>query len=199
MSFKYYDILTQIVVGYLIVIILMYTLGLTYDNAYSVPYIVGAFIIGYFINTISSLLEGFYYWTIGGKPSDKILRIHPRKNYSGISKVRFYHTAKVITMLKQDLEDNNAIDGEMFSYAMCFSNSDEKSRVPDFNAHYAFSRVMLTTMLIVTVILLIRFYDCWETYLVFIPLILSWNRYRERGYYYAREVLNEYLKKKIYS
>jgi hypothetical protein len=28
-----------------------------------------------------------------------------------------------------------------------------------------------------------------------ILLIISWNRFKERGYYYAREVLNEYLKR----
>ena len=144
MNFKYYDILTQIIVGYLILIVFMYTFGFIYDNTYSVPYLAGAFVIGYFINTMSSLLEGFYYWTIGGKPSDKILRINPRKEYSGISKVRFYHTAKVVAMLKQDLDDDSANEGKMFSHAMIFSNSDEKSRVPDFNTHYAFSRVMLT-------------------------------------------------------
>jgi hypothetical protein len=174
----------------------MYAFGFTYDNTYSVPYLAGAFVIGYFINTISSLLEGFYYWTIGGMPSDKLLRINSQKKYSGISKIRFYHTAEVVAMLQQDLNDSDANERKMFSHAMIFSSSDEKCRVPDFNAHYAFSRVMLTTMLIIAVILLCRFYDKWGTYLIFIPLILSWNRYRERGYYYAREVLNEYLKKK---
>jgi hypothetical protein len=196
MNFKYYDILAQIVVGYLILVVVIYALDFTYDNAYSVPYLAGAFVIGYFINTISSLLEGFYYWTIGGRPSDKLLQVNSQKGYSGISKVRFYHTDKVVTMLKQDVDDNNANERKMFNHAMCYSNSDDKSRVPDFNAHYAFSRTMLTTMLIITIILLFHFYNKWETYLVFIPLALSWNRYRERGYYYAREVLNEYLKKK---
>ncbi|MDR2407772.1 MAG: hypothetical protein LBE13_06640 [Bacteroidales bacterium] len=196
MNFKYYDTLTQIIVGYLILVISIYAFGFTYTNAYNVPYLAGAFVIGYFINTISSLLEGFYYWTIGGMPSNKLLRINSQKKYSGISKVRFYHTAEVVAMLQHDLNDSDANERKMFSYAMTFSNSDEKCRVPDFNAHYAFSRVMLTTTLIITIILLFHFYDEWETYLVFILLILSWNRYRERGYYYAREVLNEYLKKK---
>jgi hypothetical protein len=196
MNFKYYDILTQVIVGYLILVVAIYALDFAYDSAYNVPYLVIAFIVGYFINAISSLLERFYYWTIGGMPSDKLLRINLQKKYSGISKVRFYHTEEVVAMLKQDLNDSNANERKMFSYAMRFSNGDEKCRVPDFNAHYAFSRVMLTTILIITIILLFHFYNKWETYLVFIPLILSWSRYRERGYYYAREVLNEYLKKR---
>lgn len=197
MKFKYYDILTQVVVGYFILVVFMFSLGFTYNNTYSVPYLAGSFVIGYFINAISSLFEGFYYWTIGGKPSNKILRTNQRKEYSGISKVRFYHTYKVIDMLKQDLVDNEANEEKMFSYAMAISNSNKKSRVPDFNAHYAFSRIMLTTTLIIAIILLFNFYNKWEIYLILIPLILlSWNRYKERSYYYAREVLNEYMKKK---
>lgn len=196
MNFKYYDILTQIIAGCLILVTFLFTFGFSYDNDYTIPYLAGAFIIGYFINIASSLLEGFYYWTIGGKPSNKILCINPHKEYSGISKVRFYHTVQVVTMLKNDLDDCNAKEGKMFGYAMIFSNGDEKSRVPDFNARYAFSRVMLTIMLIISIILFCHFYDKWEVYLVLIPLLLSWNRYREQGYYYAREVLNEYIKKK---
>jgi hypothetical protein len=196
MNFKYYDILTQVIVGYLILVIAIYVLGFPYESAYNVPYLAVAFVIGYFINAISSLLEEFYYWTIGGRPSDKLLQVNSKKGYSGIYKVRFYQTIEIINMLKQDVKDNNANERKMFAAAMGMTNGDDKSRVQDFNAHYAFSRVMLTTMLMVTAILLFRFYDNWETYLVLIPLILSWNRYRERGYYYAKEVLNEYLKKK---
>jgi len=75
-------------------------------------------------------------------------------------------------------------------------NGNEKSRVPDFNAHYAFSRIVLTAMLAVTILFVIKYPCCWQTYLIFIPLFLSWERYKQRGYYYAREVLNEYLKLK---
>jgi hypothetical protein len=195
MSFRYYDTLSQITIGYIVLVVCLYLLGYTYDNTYSVPYFAGAFIVGYFVNALSSLLENFYNWTIGGKPSNKLLRTNPKKDYSGISKVRFYQTVQVVTLLQQEAGDSQANEGKMFAIAMRFSNSNEKSRVPDFNAHYAFSRVILTTTIIVTLLLLFRFYCHWEVYLSMIPLLLSWNRYRERGYYYAREVLNEYLKK----
>jgi hypothetical protein len=196
MEFKYYDVLTQLVVGYLVLVALLYAFGITYNDAYTVPYLAGAFVIGYFINAMSSLLENFYYWTIGGKPSDKLLQIDSEKKYTGISKVRFYHADEIIPMLKQEVRDENANERKMFSVAMHFSSSDNNTRVPDFNAHYAFSRVILTAVLVVAIILLIRFYNQWKTYLLFIPLLLSWERYKERGYYYAREVLNEYLNKK---
>jgi hypothetical protein len=167
MNFKYYDILTQIVAGYLTLVAFIFSFDFKYDSIYSVPYLAVAFVFGYFINSISSLPEGFYYWTIGGKPSNKILQTNQQKEYSGISKVRFYHTSKVIAMLKQDLCDSNANEEKMFSYAMAISNNNEKSRIPDFNAHYVFSRIVLTTMLIITIILSFHFYNKWGFYLFF--------------------------------
>lgn len=75
-------------------------------------------------------------------------------------------------------------------------NGDKNSRVPDFNAQYALSRTVLTTTLLAVVLLAFRFYDCWLFWVVGILLLLiSWNRFKERAYYYAREVLNEYMKK----
>ncbi|MBD0331399.1 MAG: hypothetical protein ICV66_01975 [Chitinophagaceae bacterium] len=71
------------------------------------------------------------------------------------------------------------------------------SRVDDFNAMYAFSRSLLTTLLVGTVVLLIDNYNNWRYYAVLIPsLIVVWLRCKQRGYYYAREVLNVYLKSK---
>ena len=196
MKFKYYDTLSQLVMGFIFLVVLMYVIGLQYDKSYSVPYLAFAFVIGYFINTISSLLEGFFYWTIGGMPSDKLLKMKQGKKYSGISKVRFYQTSKVIQLLKEDVEDKDANERKMFSKAMRIANSNEKSRVHDFNALYAFSRVVLTTFLLITAILIIKYPCCWKTYFIIIPLLLAWERYRERGYYYAKEVLNEYIEYK---
>lgn len=182
--------------GYVLLIFLMMVFEIKYDNSYFVPYIAFAFVIGYFINVISSLLESFYYWTIGGVPSDNLLKIKKGKMYTGISKVKFYEASKVIELLKKDVADENANEGKMFSKAMRVANVKERSRVPDFNSHYAFSRIVLTTMLIITILLIIKYPCCWKIYLIIIPLLLAWERFRQRGYYYAKEVLNEYLKSK---
>jgi len=154
---------------------------------------VGAFVVGYFVNAVSSLMEDVYNWTIGGKPSDKLLRINPDKNYNGTWKVKFYQTKETIALLKKELGDKNASEDAMFKTAMRIANGEKETRVSDFNAHYAFARTMLTAMLIITVILLVRFPCNWQAYLSFISLVISWERYKERGYYYAREVLNVYL------
>lgn len=74
-------------------------------------------------------------------------------------------------------------------------NGDEKSRVADFNAQYALSRTILTTVLISTILIIVLYPCFWQSYLTIAILLICWNRYKERAYYYAREVLNEYLKK----
>lgn len=75
-------------------------------------------------------------------------------------------------------------------------NGCEDCRVPAFNAQYAWARTMLTTILIADTLCAFRFYNEWQFWpIAMILLIISWNRFKERGYYYAREVLNEYLKR----
>lgn len=84
----------------------------------------------------------------------------------------------------------------MFGCAMRKVNGCEDCRVPAFNAQYAWARTMLTTILIADTLCAFRFYNEWQFWpIAMILLIISWNRFKERGYYYAREVLNEYLKR----
>ena len=80
---------------------------------------------------------------------------------------------------------------------MSYSNSNDKTRVPDFNAHYAFSRVMLTLVVVSSAVMMTHYYDKWWAWVIAVGVILlSGNRCKERGYYYAREVLVEYIKAK---
>lgn len=196
MEFKYYDLLSTIIVGYFAMMAYLFFAGVDYNEDYSVAYIAAAFVIGYLINAISSLMENFWYWTIGGMPFDKLLTIDPNKKYTGIYRIRFYEVAKAIKCLKEDLGNPDANTRQMFGCAMRKTNGNQNSRVPDFNAQYAFSRVLLTTLFFVTIIA-IAYHPCdWRAYLMIIPLIIAWNRFKERGYYYAREVLNEYLNQK---
>ena len=194
MQFKYYDILSSLLAGYIALVVSLFCFNFEYKSEYSIVYLAIAFFLGYLINALGSFLEPFYYWTIGGKPSNKILVKKKGKDYSGIRKVKFYDTNEVVSKLKQELNDKNASNEKMFSKAKISVIGNAESRVPDFNAHYALSRTILTTML-VSVFMMIIWQPCnWEVYLMFIPLLICWNRYRERGYYYAREVLYEYLK-----
>lgn len=196
MEFKYYDLLSTIIVGYFAIMAVLFFAGIDYNEDNSIAYIAAAYVVGYLINAVSSLLENFWYWTIGGMPSDKLLSIDPNKKYAGIYRVRFYEAEKAIAYLKEDLDNPNANTRQMFGCAMRKTNGNQDSRVPDFNAQYAFSRVLLTTLFFVTIIAIAYHFSDWRYYLMIIPTVVAWNRFRERGYYYSREVLNEYLNKR---
>lgn len=197
MNLKNYDILSNLVLGYILLVALLPMAGLTFEWKASIAYLAIAYVIGYMINAIGSWIEGFYYKTIGGKPSDFFLTpSDKREKNSGHSRIKFYHTDEVIRMLKDELKDENASTGKMFAVAMRYTNADETTRVPDFNAQYAFSRSLLTTMIILTPIVIAQYGVSSKAWLVLVPLFISWYRYNDRAYYYAREVLLAYLQKK---
>ena len=195
MGIKYYDLLSTTIIGVTIVAVINY---LFFGNMEidGVVYLALGYLAGYFINAIGSLLEGFYYKTINGMPSDKLLTLVNGQNWTGCRRVKFYEAKKVIEILKNELNNLDASKRQMFACAMRKVNGYEDCRVPAFNAQYAWSRTMLTTILIVDTLCAFRFYNEWLFWLIAITLlIISWNRFKERGYYYAREVLNEYLKR----
>jgi len=190
MNFKIYDVLSSLVPGFLLLMSVLDLFNLTFNKEMIIPYTALAFLLGYLVNTISSWLEDIYFITWKGKPSDCLLNGHD------IWKVRFYHSQKVKELLREESQNDKSTTDELFSIAMRYANQKD-SRVEDFNATYAFSRSILTTVLIGGVFLLIRNYSNWEYYLLILPtLFIAWLRCKQRGYYYAREVLNVYLKLK---
>ena len=189
MNFKYYDILSFLVPGFIIYQLISITIQ-DLPNVEIIPSLAIAFVIGYFINAISSWLEAILFLTFGGKPSVNLLK------GNNIKKVVFHEQKKAIKLLKEEVEQEDD-ENVMFSVAMRYANQSENERVENFNAIYAFSRVLLLTLLIVFIILTLKFYDNYLVYVIMIPLILmSWQRCKERSYYYAREVLDTYLKLK---
>lgn len=205
MEFKYYDVLSSLVVGYVLLVIGMYAFQIEYNNDYTIAYLAMAFLCGYLINAVSSLLEPVYYFTIGGKPSNRLLNDGTEKHgkfyhffiprNTGIRKVRFYETTAVRKLLLEGIENENPKEDRLFGRAMRAVNGNQDSRVPDFNAHYALSRTILTTVLISATLVIYTNPSNWHSYLSIVLILICWNRYKERAYYYAREVLNEYLKK----
>lgn len=196
MNFKYYDLLSNLTIG----MVAFYALWkfvfpeLEISDWVVIP---AGYVVGYFLDALSSFIEPFLYKTICGKPSDKLLTPIPGQKWTGIKKVKFYFPERAVECLKSDTKDDNASTDKMFGYAMRMVNANKDSRVPDFNGHYALSRVLLTSVLISVIIIEANYACVWYSWLVSIPvLLLAWNRYKERGYYYAREVLNEYLKMK---
>lgn len=194
MDVKYYDLFSTAIIGVVIVTAVNY-LFLGNAEIDSIAYLALGYLAGYFINAIGSLVAPIYYKSIGGRPSDKLLTLIPGQIWTGCKKVRFYEAQVVIDIIRKELNDANASTQKMFECAMRKVNGCEDCRVPAFNAQFAWSRTILTTILISSILFAIRFYNEWIFWMASVSLLLiSWNRFKERGYYYAREVLNEYLK-----
>ena len=194
MNFKYYDLLANLTMG----IVLFYAIWkLFFPSLEMSEWVVipAGYVVGYFLDALSSLLEPFYFKTICGKPSDRLLTPIPGQSWTGIRNIRFYFVNEAIDRLRKETGDAEATTDKMFGLAMRVVNANKECRVPDFNGYYALSRVLLTAVILSAVLIEIKFYDVWYTWFISIAvLLLAWNRFRERGYYYAREVLNEYLK-----
>jgi len=187
MNFKLYDILSSLIPGFLLFISILDFFNIAFNKDLIVPYTAIAFLLGFLVNTISSWSEDFYFITWGGKPSDCLLK------GKDIWKVRFYESQKVKGLLSNDATNPNAPNNELFAIAMRSANQKD-TRVADFNAAYAFSRSLLTCVLIGGMFLLIRNCNDWKFYLIVIPaIIIVWLRCKQRAYYYSREVLNVYL------
>lgn len=191
MKFKFYDILSHLIPGFVVYMAYLEFVGKSFDKDFVVPATAIAFVLGYFVNTLASWLEDFYYWTWAGKPSNKLL------DGKDIWKVRFYESEKVKEMLKEEAGDQIKKNDALFGIALRYATPQVNSRVADFNANYAFSRVILTTILIVSVLTIYLYYNSYQVYLISVPLLfLAWYRCKQRGYYFAREVLKTYLQVK---
>ena len=203
MQFKYYDTLSALISGMVLLFILTLAAEWDISNVNVVILLAIAFVIGYLLNAVSAVAEPIFFWFMGGKPSNRLLT-KPKPNckgkapkYTGFCRIRFYEYEEVIRLLKDELKDDTAEPEQMFDKAKTYAIANDKTRVSDFNAHYAFSRVILTLMIISTAVLMPLYYDKWWAWLIAVGVILlSGVRCKERGYYYAREILVEYLKEK---
>ena len=188
MNFKLYDILSQLIPGFILYATYLHVDHQSFDSSFIVPATAISFVVGYFVNTLASLLEPFYYFTWGGKPSNQILE---GKN---IWKVKFHELDKTRKYLVEEFDEVEATNDQLFSLAIRYATPEVSVRVADFNSNYVFSRVILTTMLIVSGLLIWANYSNPSIYLVTIPIIfMAWLRSKQRGFYFAKEVLKTYL------
>lgn len=191
MNFKAYDILSSLVPGFLGVLAVLQLLEMTFDKDLVIAYTAVAFLFGYILNTMASWLEDFYFWTWGGKPSNKLI------DGKGIWKVRLY-APHIKTLLLADCHTPNPTNEQMFSIAFRKANGTKDTRVEDFNANYAFARVLLTTVLLSSIFLLVQNPSNWQYWAVLVPMtFIVWLRCKQRAYYFAKEVLSVYLKSKM--
>ncbi|WP_448103473.1 hypothetical protein [Pedobacter panaciterrae] len=191
MNFKAYDILSSLVPGFLILLAGLNVFEIDFDKDLLVAYTTVAFPLGYVMNSLSSWLEDFYFWTWGGRPSSKMLEA----GSSGVWKVKFYNSAKVRQALIDASGNSQATNDELFQYACRYATGEKDSKVEDLSASYVFARSLLTAVVIGMPVLLVQNYEDWRYWIVLIPtLFVLWLRCKQRAYFYVRQVLNNFLK-----
>lgn len=127
MNFKAYDILSSLVFSFLALMLLLHVLVIPYDKDMVIAYTAVAFLLGFVMNTLASWMEDFYYWTWGGKPSNRLLE------GKGTWKIKFYESTKAKNSLILEGR-RGASNNELFSIAMGYANGRKDSRIDDFNA-----------------------------------------------------------------
>jgi hypothetical protein len=127
---------------------------------------------------------------VGGKPSTKLL------SGKNIRTVKLYNSSEIKDLLKSETSNFNPSDEELFGIAMRYATGVKDTRIDTFNANYAFARGILTSCIIVFLALLYKNDENLYLVLGAIGVLMSWQRCKERGYYFAREVLQTYMRLK---
>lgn len=205
MNFKYYDTLSTLICGMCLLMILSKSTGCDIQNYNVLLLLPLAYVLGYFLNAFSALLAPLYF-RLTGKKASVVLLNEPEAHWyhvfgnptsPGFDRIRFYEYKLAVELLREELNDPFADEAKMFNRALTYSRADDKSRVPDFNAKYAFSRAMLT-LVIVSIVLLRPVYheNSWFWPLSLTFLYLAWRRFKENDFYFVKEVLTEYLRRR---
>ena len=185
MNFKYYDLLSHLIPGLVIYIIISNVFKESIPDVSTIPLLSIAFIIGYFNNTIASWLEGFYHFLLGGNPVNRFF------DANGIWKVRYYSGNKLKSLIKRRIDNDDPDNVKLFVEAMKIANLKSTQRLEDFNAIYAFSRGILTAIIISGGIVLYSDHTNIYYYLIVgILVLIALIRNRQRNGYYIKEVLN---------
>ena len=196
MKFQPYDILSTILPGYIFYAFLIKLFPQSQFEFDVLPSIAIAYLIGYILNTISSLIEPLYFLLWGGKPSSNLLL------GKGINKVKFTEWMQTKHLLLEDYqgvinsEKKESLDA-LFNVASRKANTAKNPRIADFNATYALARAILTCVIAISPFIIFVFWKNHKLWLIVIALLsiifLVGLRARQRGYYFSREVLNTYL------
>jgi len=190
MTLSVYDILSHLIPGSLVYLSFLYMLGVSFEIIPTVLASAIAYILGYVVNAISSWLEDLLYWSWGGKPSSRLLE------GQSIWKVKMFEGSKAKAMLLKESGKEQATNDELFQIAMRSVDMTAETRVADFNSTYAFSRNILGAIFFASAFVVSTNPGPMPFGTALVVLFVVWLRTKQRGYYFAREVLLQYLTSK---
>ncbi|MEM7572625.1 MAG: hypothetical protein AAF433_06985 [Bacteroidota bacterium] len=186
MKFRAYDLIAQVIPGYVVIAVLDYFFDITFIDIASLSSVVIAYVVGYYLNTLSSWMEGVYFFFWRGVPSTKLLQDQ------GYWNVRLYESVAI----RESLLDDTGSENPAFQFATALDAVSDGSnpRVQEFNESYSFSRGMLTCALVISVVVLTSEMEVnfITVFLLVLLVLISSIRAKQRAYYYVREVLATY-------
>lgn len=200
MKLQAYEVLSQLLPGYFvyaIVLVLFPNWNLSLD---ALPSVGLAFFLGFFTNGLGSIMEGLYFSLWGGKPSRNLLM------GKGIKGIYLSEWEQIRRRLTEDFQGKlpEAADRQsdaLFGVAMRHVAKTEDTRIGQFNGTYALARSVLTSVLLLGAIGFwseVAQENVWVYTGAFLGLLfLTAYRTRQRGYYFAKEVLNTYLQQRV--
>lgn len=199
----FYDIMGMLIPGFLLVLVLR--VGFPSISSLVTPSgVPDAFVVlaltafavflGQTILAISSAVEPLLYWTWGGRPSDRALSTGLGERYLPVDTV-----TRIKTKLEHAVGQTSG-GRSLFLVAMQQAEKAADSRVPQFNALYAYHRSLLALVLVSLVLLALSILwgaaSAWSWNEVgsaagvgLVLMCLLWYRTKQRAYYYVREVL----------
>jgi len=202
-KFNYYDLLSMLVPGTLLVGSVPFLFPSITSPASHVG-IPDAFVVvlltavavflGQAVQAVASLVEPVLYWTWRGRPSDRALE-------NGIPRYLPADAAKRIRRKLQQWVGSDATNHALFLFAMQQADGADVGRARRFNSLYAYHRGLVVLLVILMVMLSLSAkwgraaaWD-WGTQLasfaaLALLVLLMWHRARQRANYYVREVLH---------
>lgn len=188
MNFSLYNILSQLVPGFIVYAAVAYTFDIDYKGLDPLVLTAIAYSIGFVINSISAWIEGSFFRILGGLPSDELLK------GKSCGRIKFYEWDKCKTLLKERNGGADPKTSALFGTAMRVANNE--GRIQEMSNEYAFARGMLIAFVGAGLILALDMH-CevwfWLTYILLV--LITAYRTKEKGYYYAKEVLTTALNK----
>jgi hypothetical protein len=151
-----------------------------------------AVVLGQAIQALSSILEPFYFWTWFGRPSDRALQGRTRISQAFANELKGRFTTYILKGANRVVADH-----EIFMCALSICTHKSLGRVARFNSLYAYHRALTTLLLVATLTTLAIIYFvepnppmAWRIFFIELGItLLFWYRTRQRGIYFADEVL----------
>lgn len=192
MTFSLYDILSKVIPGGLIFFAIIAVSPILKNHLGEATSLIAVYILGYFVETIASLIERPIIFKLFGKnPAIKLLE---GGKFLHIDLDRKEQLNEIIEKDFEEIKDNKL---SLFSTFYDVINKKEYKRVNHFLEHYILSRNILVSSLIGGIIYLSFNFDIKMLLLFIVILIFLFLRTKQRNYYFAKEVISSYLHEAI--